>query len=88
MSVLYMHFRQGQPIEQAVEQLTFKYLHVREGKTGMLDYFFQAYLDYAEETPISFMDWVEGPYDREAIKADFMKSWKAKMMIDRILRRE
>ncbi len=88
MAVLYMHFRQGQPIEQAIEQLSFKYLHVREGKTGMLDYMFQRYLDYSEQTPISFVDWIEGPYDREAIKADFMRTWKAKLMMDRILRRE
>ena len=44
MSVLYQHFRKGQPIEQAIEQLSRKYLHIREGKTGVLDFFFETYL--------------------------------------------
>ncbi len=88
MAVLYMHFRQGLPIEDAIEQLSFKYLHVKEGKTGMLDFFFQTYLDYAKDKPISFIDWIDGPYDREVVKADFLTTWKAKMMVDRILRRE
>ena len=35
MAVLYMHFRRGQLIEQAIEQLSGKYLHVRMGKTGV-----------------------------------------------------
>jgi len=88
MAVLYMHFRQGLPIEDAVEQLSFKYLHVREGKTGMLDFFFQSYLEYKKETPISFIDWIDGPYDRLAVKSEFMSTWKAKMVVDRVLRRE
>lgn len=93
MSVLYMHFRQGLPIEEAIEQLSFKYLHVREGKTGMLDFFFEQYLEFkdatpADETPLTFLEWIDGPYDREAVKADFLATWKAKMVVDRILRRE
>ena len=93
MSVLYMHFRKGLPIQEAVEQLSFKYLHVKEGKTGMLDFFFQKYIDLAAstpegETPLTFLEWIDGPYDREAVKAEFLTTWKAKMMVDRILRRE
>ena len=46
MSVLYKLLREKVPFEQAVEQLSLKYLHVKHGKTGMLDAFFQAYADY------------------------------------------
>ena len=88
MAVLYMHFRQGLPIRDAVEQLSFKYLHVKEGKTGMLDHFFQTYLKVEEDTGMSFMDWIDGPYDRLAVKEEFLRTWKAKLMVDRILRRE
>src|SRR5262249_54760154 len=45
MAVLYKHFKMGLPIEQAVEQLGFKYLHVKQGKTGMIDFFFETYLN-------------------------------------------
>ena len=88
MSVLYMHFRQGLEIEDAIEQLSFKYLHVREGKTGMLDFFFDTYLNVKSETGLSFMEWIEGPYDRMDVKEAFLRTWKAKLMVDRILRRE
>ena len=88
MAVLYMHFRQGLPIRDAVEQLSFKYLHVKEGKTGMLDHFFQTYLKVEEDTGMSFLDWIDGPYDRLTVKEEFLRTWKAKLMVDRILRRE
>ena len=88
MSVLYMHFRQGLPIREALEQLSFKYLHIREGKTGMLDFFFETYLEVEQETGMSFSDWINGPYDRQVVKDAFLRTWKAKLMVDRILRRE
>lgn len=44
VSVLYAHFKMGQPIEQATQQLSLKYGHLRQGKTGILDYFFGRYL--------------------------------------------
>src|SRR3954470_3817272 len=38
MSVFYMHFRKGRTIREALDQLHLRYLHVRAGKTGVLDY--------------------------------------------------
>lgn len=88
MSALYMHFRQGLPIQEAIEQLSFKYLHIREGKTGMLDHFFQTYLRDGKPAGLSFLDWVETIYDRDGVKAEFLKEWRGRMNIDRLLRRE
>jgi len=36
---------------------------VRQGKTGMLDFFFEDYIKYNKHTPIEFMDWLETVYD-------------------------
>jgi protein tyrosine/serine phosphatase len=88
MGVLYMHFRQGLPIEQAMEQLSLKYLHVRQGKTGLLDFFFQSYLDFAAATPVSFSEWVADHYDRLAVKEAFLKDFNKGIQWDRVLRRE
>lgn len=88
MSVLYKIFRQNQPVSNAVQQLSKKYLHMREGKTGLLDAFFEAYLDYAKTHEIAFETWLETVYDREAVKAEFLQSGKSKLGLDRILRRE
>ena len=38
MSVLYLYFHERRPLAEALEQLTFKYGHVRQGKTGVIDY--------------------------------------------------
>jgi protein tyrosine/serine phosphatase len=88
MAVLYMHFRRGQPIEQAIDQLSWKYLHIREGKTGMLDHFFLTYLRDGRSQQLSFMDWVETRYDREKVKSEFLISRGSRLNLDELLRRE
>jgi protein tyrosine/serine phosphatase len=87
MSTLYAHFRMGAPISQAIEQLSFKYLHVRQGKTGLIDFFFQTYLDQTQEKK-PFLDWVREDYDPPTVKSQFMSQWWANILVDKILRRE
>ncbi len=88
MGVLYRHFKMGDPIEAAIEQLSFKYMHVRHGKTGMLDFFFEDYLRYNEKHPTDFMDWVENIYDPADVKARFMAGKVGSFVTDTVLRRE
>ena len=86
--MLYKLLREEAPIEVAQEQLSLKYLHVRQGKTGVLDAVFDVYAAFNAQTPISFLDWVDQYYDRLAIKDAFLKSGAAKMRIDDLLGRE
>jgi protein tyrosine/serine phosphatase len=88
MAVLFRHFKMGQPIAEAVEQLGLKYLHVKQGKTGMLDFFFATYLEETKDDGKQFLEWVEQDYDRERVKGAFMGEWWANILVDRILRRE
>ena len=88
MGVLYRHFHMGDSIEEAMEQLKFKYLHVKQGKTGMLDFFFTEYLKYSKEHDIEFIDWVETVYDPADVKARFMEQWSGNPVTELILRRE
>jgi protein tyrosine/serine phosphatase len=88
MAVLYQHFRKGLPVDRAIEQLALKYLHIREGKTGVLDFFFETYLKEGAPRGLSFVDWVERDYDRDTVKARFLKTWKSKLNLDQLLRRE
>ncbi len=88
MSVLYAIFQLGEPVSVAVRQLSKKYLHMREGKTGLLDAFFETYLEAEASTGIAFEDWLTTEYDREQVKEDFLKSGKGKLRLDWILRRE
>ncbi len=89
MAVFYAHFRQGQPIREALSQLSPRYLHVRAGLTGVLDYIFERYLAEAEPAGISFIDWVQSPaYDPVALKADFRAAWWGTLLTERLMRRE
>lgn len=86
--VLYRHFRMGIPIEEAIEQLRFKYLHVKAGKTGMLDFFFNDYIEYAKSNDIGFLEWVDTVYDPADVKARFMSGWIGNTISEKIMRRE
>jgi len=88
MGVLYRHFHMGDTIEEAMEQLSFKYFHVKQGKTGMLDYFFNDYLNYTKEHDMEFIDWVETVYNPADVKARFMEQWSGNPVTELILRRE
>ncbi len=86
--VLYKHFHLGEPIADAVEQLKLKYLHMKAGKTGMLDFFFDEYLQYTKDGDLDFMDWVDKIYDPADVKARFMSGWIGNIMSEKIVRRE
>mgnify|MGYP001202498452 CR=1 FL=1 len=88
MAVLFAHFRMGLPIREAMEQLSLKYLHVKQGKTGMIDFFFETYLEETKESGKPFLRWVEEDYDQERLTAAFHSQWWANLLVDRILRRE
>ena len=86
--MLYQHFRRGQPIETALEQLSGKYLHIRHGKTGVLDFFFETYLREGKPAGLSFTDWVTKGYDPAQLKQRFLCGRKSKVDFDQLLRRE
>lgn len=89
MSVLYRHFRLGEPIALAKRELALRYLHMSAGKTGVLDYVFDRYLQEAAPRGRSFVEWVESPaYDPVQIKADFRASWWGNLLTENLLRRE
>ncbi len=87
-AVLYKHFKMGLPISDAVEQLSLKYLHVKQGKTGMIDFFFATYLEETKATGKPFLQWVDENYDQERVKAAFVGQWWANILVDKVLRRE
>ena len=89
MSVFYMHFRKGETIREALEQLHLRYLHVKQGKTGVLDYTFERYLAEGEPAGMSFLEWVESPmYDPAGMKAQFRSEMWGRLLTDGLLKRE
>ena len=88
MAVLYKLLREGVSAEEAQDQLSLKYLHIKHGKTGVLDAVFEVYAAFNARTPTPFLDWVDQHYDRLAIKNAFLASGAAKFRIDEFLGRE
>ena len=87
-SVLYLHFRKGEPIDKAMRMLNLRYGHIRQGKTGVLDFFFEKYLEHSKTSGLSLIDWAERHYDPVAVKAEFQSKWWANVLVDQIFRRE
>ena len=87
MAALYVLIHCKKPVAEAMKQLSLRYLHVRQAKTGMLDNFFEAYAAY-EAQGMAFFDWVDTIYDPQALHDEFMARPWAEKLVDGILRRE
>ncbi len=88
MSVLYQFLKEGVPLEKAKEELSFRYGHIRQADTGVLDYFFDRYLADNARRSISFWDWVDTVYDPDELKRSFVSKGWANRLVDTVLRRE
>lgn len=88
MAALYLLGHRGRPLEEAQQQLSLRYGHIRAGKTGVLDAFLEAYAAANAEAPIAFRDWLRERYDAEAVQAAFKPPWWGDALVDIILRRE
>jgi protein tyrosine/serine phosphatase len=88
MGTLYRLLHEGRPVEEAVDQLSWRYGHIRQAKVGLIDFFFEQYRRYNQEKPTPFLDWVDRVYDPAAVKQSFMSQWWANLVVDKILRRE
>ena len=87
MSALYLLIVEERPVREAAAQLAWKYGHVRQAKTGLLDAFFTAYIPY-EDQGMDFFDWVDKVYDPDEVTRRFQAKGWAVRLTDSILRRE
>ena len=56
--MLYLILMENVPVEQAQAQLSIRFGHFKQAKTGILDHFFEEYLSYSADHDISFLQWV------------------------------
>lgn len=91
MSALFLMLHEGRPVEEAKQQLHWRYGHMRQTNTGILDAFLEAYEEANKQKPIDFLKWVEEEYDPAAIQKTYKskkRNWLANFFYDRILNRE
>lgn len=87
MAAFYLMVAEGASLSEARGQLGLRYGHLRSGKTGVLDAFFDAYeRDTGGDRPL--MEWVESAYDPGAVTAGFRASGWGSLVTERLLRRE
>ena len=79
---------QGRPVEEAAAQLSLRWGHVRQSRTGILDAFFARYAADTRGRPKPFLDWLREDYDEAALRRDFTSQPWADRLLDGILRRE
>lgn len=88
MGVLYRHLKLGEPIAVAKQELSWKFGHVRNADTGVLDAFFERYLSDTAKRPMPFFEWVETVYDADELKRTFHANSWANRLVNGVLKRE
>ena len=77
-------------VADAKAQLSWRYLHFKGAKTGLLHEFFCAYERYQNtaEAPGSFLHWVAEVYDPLELERSFKPRRLSAWLVDKVLRRE
>jgi protein tyrosine/serine phosphatase len=88
MSALYRYFQEGVPLAEARRGLALRYGHFRQADTGILDRFFEKYLEDNARQPMPFLEWVDTVYDPDELKRTFRSSSWARRLVDQVLKRE
>ena len=88
MSALYMLTHKKEHPNIAKQQLSWKYLHVKWAKPGVLDSFVEEYLKQYKQNKMKFIDWVKEKYDPEKLERNFRSVWWVNRLLDDFLKRE
>jgi protein tyrosine/serine phosphatase len=89
VATLYLNVHEGLPLAEARRQLSWRYGHVKQARTGVIDYFFDAFERDNADTGRTLMEWVTSTdYDAGALTAHFRSNVLANALVDFVLRRE
>jgi protein tyrosine/serine phosphatase len=78
---------EGGTAADALRQLSLRFGHIRQAKTGILDAFFLQYQREAEGRK-PFLEWLQHDYDEAALKQDFHANGLASFVSDWVLAHE
>ncbi len=87
MTVFVQHVMAGVPLREAQEHLSLKYLHIKAGKTGILDAFWDQWA-LAHAQGAEFWDWLSHTYDEAGLNKSFTPHSLGSFLVDSVLRRE
>ena len=80
-AALYLIWVEGRSVAEAQRHLSWRYMHLSRGPTGILDHFLRVYARLAETRaaqgrPISLLDWIRTEYTQADLTASY-KRWQA-----------
>jgi len=78
---------QGGSTEEALRHLSWRFGHVKQSRTGVLDAFVLRFQRDAEGRK-AFLDWLRDDYDRDALQRDFRANGLASFVNDWVLAHE
>ena len=70
-AALYIMAYEGATVAQARKQLSWKYLHFKASKTGILDHIIDLFEHATTNTPIGVEDWFRHHYDPDSAMTSF-----------------
>ena len=88
MTTLYLFLAEGEALRRAMKQLSFRYGHIKSGKTGIIDHFFERFLAETDGSQAAFYPWVDERYDPTTLAADFRPTLVGDFLVNRVLKRE
>ena len=89
MSVLYKLIQCNQHPKIAKKQLSFKFLHVKWAKTGVLDSFISEYEQYyLENKNAKFLNWVDKFYNPKELEKNFRENKFIDKLLFKLMKRE
>ena len=87
-SVLYLIFKKNYSIIKASKQLSFKFLHIKYSKTGILDYFFSELVKMGINDNKNFLKWINNDYNKKSLKKGFKVNTILNFIINLAFKRE
>ena len=79
---------EGGTVEEALKQLSWRFGHIKQAKTGILDAFFLPYQRDGEARGKKFLDWVREDYSEQDLRDHFKANALAGFINDKVLGRE
>lgn len=71
VAAMYLMIFEGKPVEEAMKQLSIRYIHLDFTKTGCQDYMLEVYKARNEHAPIGFEEWIRTEYLSKKLQAAF-----------------
>lgn len=87
-SALYVLLVKNGTPEEAQAELSLRYLHIKQAKTGRLDHFIAAYQKFNAQQPTPFLEWARDHYDRKKLTAEFHEGGFGNWFVEKVLHRE